>query len=59
MAYEINHSKMNSRKLVEIAISKGATQKINELSSLISLLKKRKLSTIVEIGTEKGGTLYT
>ncbi len=49
---------MNSRKLAKIAISKGATQKITELSPLISLLKKRKLRTVVEIGTEKGGTLY-
>jgi len=39
---------MNSRKLAKIAIKKGATQKITELSPLISLLKKRKLSTIVE-----------
>ncbi len=49
---------MNSRKLASIAIKKGATQKITELSPLISLLKKRKLNTVVEIGTEKGGTLY-
>jgi len=49
---------MNSRKLAEIAISKGATQKITELSPLISPLKKRKLRTVVEIGTEKAGTLY-
>lgn len=50
---------MNSRKLAKIAITKkGAVQKINELSSLISLLKRRNLDTIVEIGTQKGGTLY-
>ncbi len=49
---------MNSRKLASIAIKKGATQKINELSPLISILKKRKLRTVVEIGTERGGTLY-
>jgi predicted O-methyltransferase YrrM len=49
---------MNSRELAMIAVKKGATQKITELSPLISLLKKRKLKTIVEIGTERGGTLY-
>jgi len=49
---------MNSRKLAHIALKKGATQKITELSPLISLLKKRKLRTIVEIGTSKGGMLY-
>jgi predicted O-methyltransferase YrrM len=49
---------MNARKLAEIAVEKGAVQKVSELSSLISLLKRRKLRTLVEIGTEKGGTLY-
>jgi predicted O-methyltransferase YrrM len=50
---------MNTRKIARFAIEKkGATQKINELSPLLSLLKKRKLKTIVEIGTAKGGTLY-
>jgi cephalosporin hydroxylase len=49
---------MHSRKLAKIALKKGAVQKVSELSQLISLLKKRKLSTTVEIGTGKGGTLY-
>ena len=49
---------MNARKIAQIAIRKGAVQKISELSPLISLLKRRKLRTIVEIGTQKGGTLY-
>ncbi len=49
---------MNSRRLARIAIKKGAVQKITELSPLISLLKRRKLNTIVEIGTAKGGTFY-
>lgn len=50
---------MNARKLARFAIEKkGATQKTNELSPLLSLLRRRKLKTIVEIGTEKGGTLY-
>ena len=49
---------MNSKRLAKIAIKKGALQKIKELSPLISLVKKRKLNTIVEIGTAKGGTFY-
>lgn len=49
---------MNARKLAKIAIQKGAIQKNKELSSLIGLLKKRKLKTVVEIGTAKGGTFY-
>ena len=49
---------MNARKLAKRAVKKGATQKIKELSPLISLLKRRRLRTVVEIGTEKGGTLY-
>lgn len=49
---------MNSREVAKIAIKKGAIQKIKELRLLISLLKKRKLNTVVEIGTYKGGTFY-
>jgi predicted O-methyltransferase YrrM len=49
---------MNSRKIARIALKRGATQKVKELSPLISLLKRRKLRTVVEIGTQKGGTLY-
>lgn len=49
---------MNSREVAKIAIRKGAIQKIKELHPLINLLKRRKLNTIVEIGTAKGGTFY-
>jgi predicted O-methyltransferase YrrM len=49
---------MNERRLAEKALKKGAVQKVSELSPLIRLLKRRKLRTIVEIGTQKGGTLY-
>lgn len=50
---------MHARKIAHIAVNKKyATQKRAELSSLISLLKRRKLRSIVEIGTAKGGTLY-
>jgi len=49
----------NARKVARIAVEReGATQKITELSSLISLLKRRKLRSVVEIGTARGGTLY-
>jgi predicted O-methyltransferase YrrM len=50
---------MNSRNLAKSSINKGAVQKVKEFSQLISLLKRRKLKTIVEIGTAKGGTFYT
>jgi len=51
---------MRSRKIATIAVEKkNATQKISELSALITLLKRRKMDTVVEIGTAKGGTLYT
>jgi predicted O-methyltransferase YrrM len=49
---------MDSKRLAERANRKGAVQKVKELSSLISLLKRRRLRTIVEIGTAKGGTFY-
>jgi len=49
---------INARKLAKAAIRKGAVQKVSELSPLIRLLKRRKLRTVVEIGTQKGGTLY-
>jgi cephalosporin hydroxylase len=48
-----------AREIAGLAIGKkGATQKITELSPLISLLKRRKLRTVVEIGTAQGGTFY-
>ncbi len=49
---------MNARRLAKIAVKKGATQKVSEFSPLVSLLKRRKLKTIVEIGTARGGTFY-
>jgi len=48
-----------AREIAERAIKRqGATQKITELSPLLSLLKGRKLRTVVEIGTAQGGTFY-
>jgi len=50
---------MMIKRIAEEAIErKGATQKIAEFVSLLRLLKRRKLRTIVEIGTAQGGTLY-
>ena len=46
------------QKIAEIAVFKGAFQKVSELGKLISLLKRRKLRRIVEIGTYRGGTLW-
>ena len=50
--------KQTPTKLAEIAVFKGAFQKISELGRLIALLRRRKLRTIVEIGTFRGGTLW-
>jgi len=49
---------MHSSKLAEISIFRGAVQKMRELTPLVSVLKRRKLRTIVEIGTLDGGTLW-
>ena len=49
---------LTSHKLAEIAVFRRAGQKLSELSSLISMLKRKKLSTVVEIGTDRGGTLW-
>jgi predicted O-methyltransferase YrrM len=52
-------ARKSAREIAGLAIEKkGATQKITELSPLLSLLKRRKLRTVVEIGTAGGGTLY-
>ena len=45
-------------KLAEIAVFRRAGQKMTELTALISLVKEHKLRTIVEIGTDKGGTFW-
>src|SRR4030043_2047687 len=50
---------MNINRIAKTAIErKGATQKITEFVSLLRLLKRRKLKSVVEIGTAQGGTLY-
>ena len=51
--------KYNAKKVAKLAIEKkGATQKITEFAPLFRLLKRRKLKSVVEIGTAQGGTLY-
>jgi hypothetical protein len=51
--------KYNAKKVARVAVEKkGATQKITEFAPLLRLLKRRKLKSIVEIGTAQGGTLY-
>jgi predicted O-methyltransferase YrrM len=49
---------MDAYKLAEIAVFRGACQKMRELTPVISLLKRRKLHTVIEIGTMQGGTLW-
>lgn len=50
---------MKARRIAEIAVEKkDAVQKVRELTPLIRILKRRRLKTIVEIGTQKGGTIY-
>jgi cephalosporin hydroxylase len=45
-------------RLARDALRHEAAQKIRELTQLIALLRGRKLNTVVEIGTDRGGTLY-
>ncbi|MFH1457415.1 MAG: class I SAM-dependent methyltransferase [Patescibacteria group bacterium] len=54
----INSQSSDAKEIAKISVSKGAMQKISELTRLISLLKKRDLKTIVEIGTARGGSLH-
>jgi predicted O-methyltransferase YrrM len=47
-----------ARRIANRSIERGALQKMSDLSMLIYVLGGRKLKSIVEIGTYKGGTLY-
>jgi predicted O-methyltransferase YrrM len=38
---------------------RGALQKTREFAAFVAFLRKRELSTVVEIGTFRGGTLWT
>jgi predicted O-methyltransferase YrrM len=49
---------MDASKLAEIAVFRGACQKMRELRPVVSFLRRRRLLTVIEIGTMKGGTLW-
>jgi predicted O-methyltransferase YrrM len=49
---------VNATKFAELAVFRGAWQKMRELSPLVSLLRRRRLRGIVEIGTLQGGTMW-
>jgi len=49
---------LDSGHLAATALSHGAMQKPDELAALIELLAGRKLTSVVEIGTALGGTLF-
>jgi predicted O-methyltransferase YrrM len=46
-------------RLTREAQRRGAMQKTRELSGLIAFLRDRRLGVVVEIGTLRGGTLWT
>lgn len=50
---------MTARRLAKRAVKLGANQKISELTPLVRLLQSRRLDTVVEIGTARGGTFAT
>ena len=61
----LNKGAIRSRRLIlaptkmsEIAVFKGAFQKISELAPLVRMLRRRTLGTVVEIGTYRGGTMW-
>lgn len=49
---------LSSDKLAEIAVFRRAGQKLSELRGLIDRVRELAPKTIVEIGTDKGGTLW-
>jgi predicted O-methyltransferase YrrM len=50
---------LTARHLAERAVRLGASQKVSELTPLVRLLERRRLDTVVEIGTARGGTFAT
>ena len=44
--------------LAQLAVNQGALHRNTELAALIRRLKQDQLSTVVEIGSKKGATLY-
>lgn len=49
---------MDSQAIMEKAIKLGAIQKPLELLLFLNFLKKKRLKTVVEIGTARGGTFF-
>ena len=47
---------LTARLLAKRAVELGANQKISELTPLVRLLRRRRLDTVLEIGTARGGT---
>jgi predicted O-methyltransferase YrrM len=47
---------VTAKAIAKRAIELGANQKLSELTKLVRLLKRRRLDTVVEIGTARGGT---
>src|SRR4029450_3513816 len=47
-----------ARDLAREAVRRGAVQKVPELERLVALVRERRPRTVVEIGTDKGGTLF-
>lgn len=47
---------LTARRQAKRAVELGANQKLSELTPLVRLLKSKRLDTVVEIGTARGGT---
>jgi predicted O-methyltransferase YrrM len=46
------------KELAREAVRRGAVQKVPELERLVALVRERRPRAVVEIGTDKGGTLF-
>lgn len=57
----VGHDPLHARAdvaLARSAVERDAIQKVTELAPLIAFLRRRRPRTIVEIGTERGGTFW-
>ena len=48
----------DDKALAREAVRRGAVQKVPELERLVALVRERRPRTVVEIGTDNGGTLF-
>src|SRR5918994_5418053 len=46
------------KELAREAVRRGAVQKVPELERLVALVRERRPRAVVEIGTDRGGTLF-